>query len=309
MRIDMRFAHFEELSTLFFVYLMVVVSACANGAQFPPELNRVLNLAEGEIDVGIVALTLAKEIYPDLDVPSYSRKIDEIVFKARQLAAGTLDPEKRIRVLDTVIFLREGYRYDRTPFARSKQEYYFLNGILDSKLGICYTLPLLYLAVAQRLKYLIYPVAAPDHMFLRYADASFKAQNIEVTSGGKYFPDTTYVEDFSISKRAIESGSYLRTLTYREFLGHMLAANAFVMGQRGDGNKVMAYFERAAQLDPKFADHHNNLAEMYFAKSAVVRGELVTKYRDKAKEAAWKAKELGYVSQETIALGRETRGK
>lgn len=281
----------------------------AVASQNEPEIDRLMQLHEGEIDIGMAALTLAKEIYPDLDVQFYSKKIDALADKARQLAAGTLDPEKRIRVLNTVIYLREGYRYDRTAFARTKQDYYFLNGILNTKMGICYTMPLLYLSVAQRLNYPIYPVAVPDHLFLRYIEPGFTEQNIEATSGGKYFADALYIEDFSVCRLALEKGSYLRTMSYREFLGHMLAANAFVLAKRGNGNKAITYLEKAVQLDPKSADHHNELANAYLAKSEAVNAESAIKYRDKSKMHAAKAKGLGYTSPELIAIGRETRGK
>lgn len=161
------------------------------------EIDKLLALPEDKIDIGIAALTLAKKFYPNLDVAAYSGKINDLAEKARWLARGTQDPELRIRVLNTVLFRQEGFHYDQNPNSRSKQDYYFLNGILDTKRGICYTMPLLYIAVAQRLGYPIYPVAAPDHLFVRYVEPGFPLQNIEVTSGGKYFPLVGKVEAIS----------------------------------------------------------------------------------------------------------------
>jgi hypothetical protein len=165
------------------------------------------------------------------------------------------------------------------------------------------------LPVAQRLGYPIYPVVAPDHMFVRYVEPAFKEQNIETTSGGKYFTDESYIQNFSVSKRGLESGSYMRTLTYRQFLGHMLAANAFVRAREGQGEKAIAYSERAIQLDPQFADFYDDLQTGYLAWSQVVDGELATKYRDRAKRYGMKAKELGFVAAEQIAIDRKGRGQ
>lgn len=291
-------------------WLLLAISqhAMSSDQAISSAILKQLELPENRIDVGIAALTFAKEFYPTLDIPAYSRQIDLLVDKARALANGTQDPERRIRVLNTV--LRDaGYHYDRDPFARNRQEYYFLNGILDTKKGICYTLPLLYIAVAQRLGYPVYPVAAPDHIFVRYVDASFKAQNIEVTSGGKYFPDEIYIRDFSISSKGLESGSYLRNMSYREFLGYMLGANAFILARSGDGNKAIAYTEKAIQLVPKFADNYDSLRIAYQAKSEIMNPGLAKIYQEKARQYAMKAKELGYVDQMTIEHGREIRGK
>ncbi|MGH8454335.1 MAG: transglutaminase family protein, partial [Nevskiales bacterium] len=219
------------------------------------------------------------------------------------------DPEGRIRALNTVIYLHEGIRYDHSPDARSRQEYYFLNGILDTKRGICYTMPLLYMAVAQRLGYPIYPVAAPDHLFLRYASYGFREQNIEATSGGKYIPDATYIRNFAVSQRGLESGSYLRTLSYREFLGYLLGANAVIQARRRVTPATLALLEKAAELDPKTADHYDRLYTAHLEMSQRSQGKSAEGYRKKAIHYARKARELGYVHPDEITQARRIRGQ
>ncbi len=115
----------------------------------PANIQQQLALPEGQIDIGLAALTFAKEINPGIDVQAYSRKIDVLADEVRSLAQNTQDPERRIRVLNTVLFRKEGFHYDRDPFSRSVQKYYFLDGILDTKQGICYTMPLLYPSVSR----------------------------------------------------------------------------------------------------------------------------------------------------------------
>ena len=284
------------------------IATAADPQAFPSAIQKQLKLPEDKIDIGLAALTFAKEFYPNLDIAAYSQRIDLIADKARQLAQGTEDPETRIRILNTVIHQMEGYHYDHSPFARSRQDYYFLNGILDTKQGTCYTIPLLYIAVAQRLGYPLYPVVAPDHMFVRYVDPSFTEQNIETTSGGKYFPDQYYVEAFAVSNRGLKSGSYLRTLTYRQFLGHMLAANAVFHGRNGKSLKAIVYLEKAAQLNPQFADHYDNLRIVYTAMSEV-NPHLAITYREKAERYARKAQELGFVDPDNVNRAQKIRGK
>ena len=273
------------------------------------EMGRQVKLPEDQIDVGIAALTFAKEIYPEIDIAAYSRKIDALADQVRQFADGTQDPERRIRVMNTVLFRMQGFHYDRDPFSRNKLEYYFLNGILDTKQGICYTLPLLYVAVAQRVGYPVYPVMAPDHMFVRYSDPSFKEQNIEVTSGGKYFEDSWYIKDFSISKLGLKSGAYLKTLTYKEFVGQMLSASAFALGRNGNGGRAVQYLEVAVKLDPRCADCYNELKNGYMRWSEVTSGETAIRFKEKSQQSDVKAKELGFVDLPEISRGRELRGK
>lgn len=287
---------------------MACTALAADLPSIPSAIQKQLQLPEGKIDIAIAAFTFAKEFYPNLGIAAYSKRIDQIADKARQLAQGTPDPETRIRILNTVIHQMEGFHYDRSPFARSRQDYYFLNGILDTKQGICYTMPLLYIAVAQRLGYPLYPVMAPDHVFVRYVDPNFTEQNIETTSGGKYFPDEYYIQAFAVSKKSMKSGSYLRNLTYRQFLGYMLAANAVFHGRNGESFKAIAYLEKAVHLDPQFADNYDNLRIIYTDLSEV-NSHLAATFREKADAYAQKARELGFVDPANIKRAQEIRGK
>jgi regulator of sirC expression with transglutaminase-like and TPR domain len=246
------------------------------------------------------ALTFAKEVYPELDIQAYSHKLDALAQKVRLLARGTSDPEQRIRALNTVLFRHEGFRYDRDPFARALQGYYYLNGILDTKKGICYTMPLLYVAVAQRLGYPIYPVSAPDHLFVRYVDPSFKEQNVETTSGGKYFADEEYIKRFSVNDRALKAGGYMKTMTYREFLGHMLYTSTFAI--RKDGEKALAYVEQANELHPAFADFHMSLSQGYLLKSRIANATLAPRLLSKSQYHARKANVQANPVSHTLAV-------
>ena len=299
---------FFRVILLCITLLLEGLPAQAGNLKLGADIERLLVQPEDKIDIGIAALTFAKEIYQDLDIGSYSKKIDDLADKVRKLANGTTDPEQRIRALNTVLFRSEGYKYDLSPAARGKKENYFLNGILDTKQGICYTLPLLYMAVAQRLNYPIYPVHVPDHLFLRYANPFFKQQNIEVTSGGKYIADVDYIRDFAIGQKGLASGSYMRTMSYREFMGNLLAANALILGQE-NGDKALAYLEIVKQRDPQFADTYFNLANGYYLKSKMGDTALAAKSKKLSEQYASKAQELGYVDSVEISKARKLRAK
>jgi len=179
-------------------------------------------MPEDSIDIGMAALTIAKVVYPDLDIKAYSAKIDEMVEKVRILTHGSTDPDYRVRVLNTYLYKMQGFKYDPSEIdvetEKSKNlEDQFLNGILDTKMGNCVTMPMLYIAVAQRLGYPVYAVVAPDHYFVRYIDPHLKRQNIEATAGG-YVSDGEYIYTLHVSKKGLESGAYMRTLTYREYV-------------------------------------------------------------------------------------------
>lgn len=193
--------------------LLLLTFVTASSAASAADLKQLAALSESQIDLGRVSLILAKDLYPDLDVDAYFERLDILVARARAHARGSSDPDLRIRSLNTYLFKIERFGYDHSDSANNKLENRFLNGILDTRKGTCMTLPLLYMAIAQRLGYPIYPVAAPEHLFLRYVHANGSYQNIEATNGGEA-SDDRYIRDFRVSDKALKSGGYMRTMTY-----------------------------------------------------------------------------------------------
>lgn len=259
------------------------------------EIDKLLELKEEQIDIANAAFIFAKEFYPDLDVNVYSAKVDDLANRARLLTNGSKDPEQRIRALNSFLYQIEGFSYDRSPSADSKIENRLLHGLLDTKKGTCANMPVLYLAVAQRLGYPVYPVAVPDHLILRYVDPLLSNQNIEATSGGGYAPDEKYIRDFNINRVALHKGAYLRTMTRRQFLADLLAENAVNHGMRGKTDKAINYLEKAVTINPTFPDYYESLRILYLRKSKQVGLNEVEKYRQLAKKNFIKAEELGYV--------------
>ncbi|MBI5874301.1 MAG: tetratricopeptide repeat protein [Deltaproteobacteria bacterium] len=261
-----------------------------------PEANSVVFKGKG-IDIGIAALTLAKEIYPNLDIKAYSAKIDKMVIQARILTKGSTDPDYRIRALNTYLYKMEGIKYDLSDPNAEKLENRYLNGILDTKKGSCVTMPLLYLSIAQRLGYPVYPVTAPQHLFLRYIDPNLQEQNIDPAGEGGYVSDDEYIYVLQISPRALKNGAYLRTLTYRELLADLVAQNAIYWAKRGKYKRAIQYLKKCIKVDPKSADTYNTIGKVYLNYSRVLekefQEELAQEYRFKAASYLQKAEKFG----------------
>ncbi len=132
-------------------------------------------------------------------------------------------------------------------------------------------------------------------MFLRYVDPTFKFQNIEATSGGKFISDEAYIRAFSVSEKGLQSGAYLRRLSNRETLGHLLSASAFVFAQKGQFNRAMKYLIKAVELDPRDALSYDNLRLAYEAASNRANGAPKKRYAEQAMMYARKTNELGFV--------------
>jgi regulator of sirC expression with transglutaminase-like and TPR domain len=240
------------------------VASRANTAEatFPADIQRVLDLPENRIDTGWAALTFAREIYPEIEVVAYSARIDALAAEARQFIArqGRRDPDSVVRALNTWYYRSYGVQYDHAPNGRATRSNYFINGLLDTKRGQCITLPMLYMAIAQRLGYPVYAVMAPEHTFVRFVDPSLREQNIDLSQGAGYSSDAEYAFDLNISPEAIASGAYLRTLTRRQYLGVLLQQNAIVFSEQGNLDRAIRYFEKAYEIDPLNVYFSRNLA-------------------------------------------------
>lgn len=192
-----------------------------------PALKIASNLAalpEAKIDLASAELKLEKEYWPGLDVKKYVRLVDRMAVALKLFSKGTIDPDKRIRYMNEFFYKQLGLDYYRDAGLIMSGDYKVssLYGLLDSRKGTCFSLPLLYAAIAQRLGWPIHLVAAPRHFFLRYEDPKLAMKNIEATSYGGYSSDEVYIKDFKISDLALKQGTYMRSLSNREVLGAMI---------------------------------------------------------------------------------------
>lgn len=287
----------------------------AEAERFPADIQKILDLPESKIDTGLAALTFAKEIYPEIDVAAYSARIDALANGAalKIQIYGKYDPDSVIRALNTYYHFEFGVRYDKSEYGRQKRENYFLNGIMDTRQGQCMTMPMLYMAIAQRLGYPIYAVWAPEHSFLRYVDSRLtpEQQNIDVSGKEIGSPsNANYAHNLNISKKAIEKGAYLRTLTRREWLGILLMENGVVFMEQGRFERAVLYFEKARELDPRTPYYVKNLSHAYrsmgFNAKAAGSTSLAEKYRLKSNEYYVAADDLGWTyDPDELTRGRK----
>lgn len=256
-------------------------------------LDRLIALPEEQIDIGLVALQLSKDFSPDLNVEAYSQRLDDLVAKVRQKTNGATSPDIRIRALNTVIYQDEGYHYDFEAVAKQDRNGGRLNYVLDTKKGTCLGLTVLYLAVAQRLGYPIYPVMMPKHAFLRYIGGDFGMYNIEASNGGGYSPDEFYDDYMKPSKGAVEHGVYLRTCTYREFIGCLLDSNAMAYEILGDNGMKAAHLEAAVAMAPDYTPACARLAITLRDVSYTLKGKKAEHFYQQGVELLQHVMDLG----------------
>jgi regulator of sirC expression with transglutaminase-like and TPR domain len=248
----------------------------AEELKIPNSITKLLALPEDQIDIGTAALTFAHEIYPDrVDIAAYSKKLDQLAADARTLAGLKAGPDELRAAINTVLYQREGFHYNFAPGAMDNFAAYYLPAVLDTKLGTCTTMSMLYLAVAQRVGLSVYAVSAPEHNFLRITNRSVTYPNVEATSGGGTKTDAHYIEQLHISGAAVKSGTYMRTMTHRQYLGILMAINADYYVHKGEVDTPIRYYTMALELNPHLDVATIGLMMLYMRKSRFAENDAI----------------------------------
>jgi regulator of sirC expression with transglutaminase-like and TPR domain len=126
-------------------------------------LDHALSLLAREpdapLDLAELALTLARDEYPDLDVEAYLAELDGMAHEARTYLRGSL--ESRVKGLCRYLFHEMGFRGNTQEYYDPRNSY--LNEVLDRRTGIPITLSAVALAVAKRAGLQVVGVGLPGH--------------------------------------------------------------------------------------------------------------------------------------------------
>lgn len=120
---------------------------------------------DDDIDLVVGALLVAAEEYPELDIETYQRRVNEL---GRTLKRR-LRPD--IGTTDSILALNR-YLFEELGFHGATEDYYdprnsFLNDVLDRRVGIPITLALVYIAVGRAIGLALSGVPFPGHFLVR----------------------------------------------------------------------------------------------------------------------------------------------
>lgn len=202
-----------------------------------------------EPGIAEMALTIAKESYPEIDVEFYLKKLYEIIANVRISLHGETEPERVIKTVNGVLFNELQFTYVQT----GDLECMSLNRVLDTGIGNCVGLSILYLCIAEGLQLPIHGVSVPEHLLVRYDDGDFR-RNIETGYNGMSTPDSYYVNmpGKRISPVSIKNGSYLKNLSRSEVIANIYLNRSMIQKDKGDLGQALKDANYAIRL------HENN---------------------------------------------------
>ena len=113
--------------------------------------------------LGEIALWIAAEEYPGLNVEEYLGRLDRLAERVERV--GRRLDEGPVQALRIVLAEEQGFHGNRDAYYDARNS--FLNDVLDGRAGIPITLSILYLEVARRMGLEAAGVSFPGHFLLR----------------------------------------------------------------------------------------------------------------------------------------------
>ncbi len=137
---------------------------------FPPspEFERVLR-GETRFSRDRVALEIARDAYPDLQIDAYVEHIDRLAQRIRERRRSGAPASATLRQINWVLFIEEGYTGNQENYYDPRNSR--LNEVIDRKTGIPISLSILYWSLADRLDVGLSAANLPAHFMLRIDDA------------------------------------------------------------------------------------------------------------------------------------------
>jgi regulator of sirC expression with transglutaminase-like and TPR domain len=129
-----------------------------------PEFRRLL-AGEARVSLPRVALEIARDAHPALDVDAQLARIDGLARRVGDRCSWPSKTKAMLGQVNWVLFVEEGLRGDEETYYDPRNSY--LNDVLDRRLGIPISLSILYAAVAAPLGLELAGVNLPAHFVLR----------------------------------------------------------------------------------------------------------------------------------------------
>ena len=207
---------------------------------------------ETAIDLAEATLLIAKEEYPDLDVPAYLARFDDMGADVRTLAGPIQDPRCLIAGLSEYLFQRLGFRGNADNYYDPKNS--FLNEVLDRRIGIPITLSAVYLEVARRIGLRVHGVGMPGHFLVKYVGRCEEIV-IDPFGGGRIVSseDCQQILDRVFDGKRRFEPSMLAMVGTRHILNRMLTNLKVIYFNNEEYEKALSVVERLLILHPQNA--------------------------------------------------------
>ena len=219
-----------------------------------PDFEALVSRPDETLDIARIALALAMDEYPDLDVGPYLAWLDATAEAIADAADLAMPLPERLAMLDRQLFEVEGFRGNGDDYFDPRNSY--LNDVIDRRTGIPIALSVVYLEIGWRLGLPLVPVSFPAH-FLVATTGSRRVFIDPYNRGARVAPAELVARLVSIVGSADHARQFLpsliRAASRREVAMRMLRNLKGIHDRRNDLARLLVVGNRMVALDPEGA--------------------------------------------------------
>lgn len=203
--------------------------------------EELFDLPPDEIDLSHALLLYQFEGDP-LKVRQYEATLDLIALQILARLPLEASPEEKIEAISHFIFHEKRFRFPPQSLSHKDIDTYsFLANVMDSHLGVCLGVSILYLSIAERLDVPLEIITPPGHIYIRHRRDG-ETLNIETTARGIHIPDRMYL---GINTRKLQERNK------KEVIGLAFINQASVAWQKDDHKTTVKLYEQALPYLPE----------------------------------------------------------
>ncbi|MFT5206480.1 MAG: regulator of sirC expression with transglutaminase-like and TPR domain [Candidatus Omnitrophota bacterium] len=186
--------------------------------------------------------------------------LKDLTNRLRKRLKKAKTPQQIIDAMAWVVFKDAGFEADFSAAANADLDNVLFHRVLERKKGVCMSLSLIYITLAQRLDLPIYGVSVPDHFFARYDDGVTQI-NIETLKNGQIVGgDDIYRRDFYIRDG---EPFYMENLSKEQTTGVVLSNLGAIFLREDRAGDAIYFLEGAKSLNPTDVESYTNLGMAY----------------------------------------------
>ncbi|MFN4261666.1 MAG: SirB1 family protein [Gemmataceae bacterium] len=210
-------------------------------------LKLLANDVSAPVDVAEVALLLARDEYPLLDVEAYLCELNALAHEARRYVRGNL--ASRTHGLCRYLFHEMGFRGNVQNYYDPRNSY--LNQVLDRRTGIPITLSVVTLAVAGRAGLPVVGVGLPGHFIVKAVTANEEVLFDPFHGGMVLTPEgCSHLVERATGTPFQASAEQLSATPPGDIVVRMLSNLKNIYLKDGDYARAVRIVERLLQLQP-----------------------------------------------------------
>ena len=277
------------------VSALLLVFAAAYPAVADPApaalVRSLLNTPVSEMSFVRAKLIVDKFADPSIDDATALSELDRMVTTVNKMLATLPSAEaatdmEKMKALRAFIYepgqwnAQKPFQYDLADPLGQQPGAQMLTRYLATKKGNCVSMPILFLALGEKLSLDLTLSTAPLHLFVKFTDrATGQTWNLEATSGAGFTREEHYRKQLPMTDEAIANGVYLKTMSRREALAMIATGILDTLLATGRYEDAVAVADVLIEANPADAYSLTKKGTAYYR---ILKRDIVEKYPNEA---------------------------